>query len=835
MRTITLQDKSSSPNTELRLIVDEEESGVERWREFRAPKLPPRRTQGALTVSEQDPLVDFTWSQDDWSGGALRPYYREGDRKYALAKAVDARWEGVLSLGMNKSDPMDYLIRGQLAEGSANVSAWTTDGSATNPTLTRQTSVVHDDGGSYSYQFTVATINTQDSFISQDLANPTVYRGKQLIVGCWIKTATLGSGFAPNIYITDSAGTPTGGTAITSSDQDWTFVSATRTIDASASYVRVMIGDDDNATGATTCTFYFDAISIQVEGAGDEKCVGMATHNDKVYHAQGRVVSSWNEDNDVWEAVYIDDGADATDIVHFDNNIYVAFGYASEYIYGSTTSWTASTLSSAIKYAGFFAVARNNAGNLALWKSETVNTVKSSTDPSNSGSWSSAYTIGSSDRDITALHSAFDTILIGKQDGLWQYNRQYAGTATAENAFAPISTEWDKGVSSTNFAVGTEWHGFFYTTAASQSLIRWSPGHVQELTSLILQPRIPGYGGEVKALVASPHDLWIASDIPETAEAGVFSDFPLQMTVTSKSVKLMSQRQNAEGAFNLHTLDEANFAEVDTMHVYTDVGTGHRYVLIGGRLNRGGTGADHAQLFRWQLPVRSAAPFIDAETPVSKTGEFDTSVWHGGVPGTSKAFLKAVFWVDKLDNNGTAPNRKITVKYGLDGEDSETYTLGILRSTDRVQTLYFQDATDTTSGNPINPMTQAIGRSIQMRFSFSTDDAANTEPPRMFAFEIHSTLRPPRLKTWEVFVRVGEDMMQESGYYDPVSKTKQLTDLDTLEDQVYPIYFKHTYDGHAGFDEQSSTTVQIVDRERVSIGDEFEIHRLILQEADTSA
>ena len=89
----------------------------------------------------------------------------------------------------------------------------------------------------------------------------------------------------------------------------------------------------------------------------------------------------------------------------------------------------------------------------------------------------------------------------------------------------------------------------------------------------------------------------------------------------------------------------------------------------------------------------------------------------------------------------------------------------------------------------------------------------------MHAFEVHSTLRPIKLKTWEVFVRIGEDMMQESGYYDPVSKTQQLADLDELEDQFYPIYFKHTYDGHAGFDEESSTSVTITDRERVSIGE----------------
>ena len=839
MRTITLQDKASSPSTELRAVVEEEEGGVERWREFRAPKLPPRRTQGALTVAEQDPLVDFTWSQDDWSGGALRPYYRDGDARYALSKAVDARWEGVLSLGMNQSAPMDFLVMGMHAERDADVSKWTTTSSATNPTLSRQTSVVQQ--GSYSYQFTVATVNTQDSWVYQDLANPTLFRGRVVDVSVWIKTATLGSSFAPNIYIDDGQTTATGGTAITASDTDWTLVSAVKTIHGSADRVRIMIGDDDAASGATTCTFYFDSINIQVEGGGTtdlEPVGGMATFSGDVYIAQGRVVAKWAENNDVWEAQYIHASADATDIIHFDNKLWVAFGYSTAYIYGSGTSWTASTLSGAIAYAKHFAVARNNAGNLGLWKTETANTIKSATDPSNSGSWSSAYTIGSSDRAITGLFSAFDTILVGKEDGLWQYNRHYANTSTAENAFAPISTEWDKGVASTNFNIGTEWHGFFYTNAASQSFIRWAPGQVQDLTSLIMQPRIPGYGGEVKAMVASPHDLWVAADIPITAEAGVFDDFPLDMVTSTKSIKIMSLRQNAQGAFNLHTIDEATFGEIDDLHVYSDASstsTRQRYVVAAGRVFDS-AGDDIFRTYRWQLPIRSPAPFIDAETIVAKTGEFDTSIWHGGVPGTSKAFLKAVFWVDNIDASGTEPNRKITVKYGLDGGDSETYTLGVLNSADSVQTLYFNDATVTTGGAAINPMTQAVGRTIQLRFSFSTDtEVAGSDPPRMNAFEIHSTLRPPKLRTWEVFLRIGEDILQESGYYDPVSKTKQLTDLDTLEDQVYPIYLKHTYDGHAGFDEESSISVQIVDRERVSIGDEYEIHRLILQEADTSA
>ena len=202
------------------------------------------------------------------------------------------------------------------------------------------------------------------------------------------------------------------------------------------------------------------------------------------------------------------------------------------------------------------------------------------------------------------------------------------------------------------------------------------------------------------------------------------------------------------------------------------------------------------------------------------------------MPGTSKAFLKAIFWVENIGSDGS---ETLKVQYGLDGEDSETYTLGTLSATDRIQTLYFNDATVTEGGADINPLTQATGRSIQLRLTLTTSAPENKNRPKLFAFELHSTLRPPKLKTWEVFVRVGEDMMQETGYYDPVSKTKQLTDLDTLEDQVYPIYFKHTYDGHAGFDEGSSTSAQIVDRERVSIGDEYEIHKLVLQETDTSA
>ena len=82
----------------------------------------------------------------------------------------------------------------------------------------------------------------------------------------------------------------------------------------------------------------------------------------------------------------------------------------------------------------------------------------------------------------------------------------------------------------------------------------------------------------------------------------------------------------------------------------------------------------------------------------------------------------------------------------------------------------------------------------------------------------------------------------DTGYGNALNVRRTVREYETagvagihIEDQVFPIYMKHTYDGHAGFDEESSTSVHIMDRERVSIGDEYEVHRLILQEADTSA
>jgi len=76
--------------------------------------------------------------------------------------------------------------------------------------------------------------------------------------------------------------------------------------------------------------------------------------------------------------------------------------------------------------------------------------------------------------------------------------------------------------------------------------------------------------------------------------------------------------------------------------------------------------------------------------------------------------------------------------------------------------------------------------------------------------------------------------MLETGYRNPDHLSTLLLKLDTLEDQVYPIYYAENI---VGEDQSGLTdrTVNIIDRERVSVEQGYEVHRLVLQEAITAA
>ena len=216
-------------------------------------------------------------------------------------------------------------------------------------------------------------------------------------------------------------------------------------------------------------------------------------------------------------------------------------------------------------------------------------------------------------------------------------------------------------------------------------------------------------------------------------------------------------------------------------------------------------------------------------------GKFVPPVWHGGSPGQDKAFLSLTLWLEAGTTGTTGAagwdfgDSTVTVKFGVDGEDADTTLLGTFNGTGTIQTKYFHDM---AVGSPDE---NAVGKSIQLEFTFSRS-VYTSPPPRMFGFILSSTLRPDKLRTWEVFVRVQEEAWNEStGYQSQEDKSTVLADLDSLEDQNYAISFRHNLD-NPGLEptEDAQIDVFMVDRERVEVGDDFEVHRIVLQEARTS-
>ena len=780
-------DATASPTTEVELILAKDDEGNKRWRELRAQPFPPRQSQGPLQWTHKDSRVDHVKAQSDWSAGGLQLHYMEGDaNRYSQADGCDARW-GPVTLGMKKV-PADFLLRNGGAELGA-ITGWT---AGSGVTLSASTSSPRS--GSYVF----SSVNgSGTTLFTQTLTNPTVWRSRGFKVVAWIKRTTGSVG--ARIKVSETGGTPTTAvqsTAVTAS-------SYTRTVTAefvpNASSTAITIEIEATGTPSST-TFMVDDIAIIPTGgvvwAGTAQCAS------NLYAACGRTVLQWDETNDVWNAVYVHATQTTTDIVEFNGNVFVAFAGGAAYIYGTGTSWTVSTTSDPGLEATYFAVSRGT-----FWKSgptsgnNTNYSVYSNTNPVNSGaSWSGAYTVGSTDRAITAMYDIGDTLIVAKEDGLFYYKRVYNDGAAA-NEFVNITSEFASMPSTENFARGAQWQGNLYMGASLQSffVIEGQEFSLHDLSGLFFHPEVDTMGGRPWAMAGDPAQLWLLVNTP-TAD-----------TSTSKTVWLMSLR--SPGSWKLHPIQTVEMGDIN------DLATNNGYLYAMGRLYDGTEYVNAS--YRWTLPADNVAPAYASSPVINTTGTFTPPQFGFELPETQKAQLAMTFIVSDTDAEHT-----IAVKFGLDGAAPSTTTLGTINSTARVQTLYFNDVT--------TPESNAVSHLIQPELTLTTDD---TVSPKLHAMALHSAIRPARFRVWECHVEIGDGLLLNNGNTEPVSKSSVLSKLDTLEVQVYPIAFEHDIDQDGVSTEIRVHVLDIGKEPEVGGGqvrEGVEVWRLILQEADVS-
>jgi hypothetical protein len=185
-----------------------------------------------------------------------------------------------------------------------------------------------------------------------------------------------------------------------------------------------------------------------------------------LFCAAGKKVYRWDNGTAEWldHSLGIEGGgedtttANITDIAIFNEELWVAQGYANNARYYDDTGWNDG--GDAFKVFGV--------GKGYLWASDSVNTVKKY----NGVSWSSAITAGENLYDITSITNYVGRLLIGKEDGIWEVDdndlcREYllyrpqAGTENAEGMcvwsgmlFIPVLQELWRWQGSSYRAVG---------------------------------------------------------------------------------------------------------------------------------------------------------------------------------------------------------------------------------------------------------------------------------------------------------------------------------------------------------------------------------------------
>ncbi len=147
--------------------------------------------------------------------------------------------------------------------------------------------------------------------------------------------------------------------------------------------------------------------------------------------------------------------AGVTDLCVFGNYVFAACGASTAYKYSTDgDTWTTVTTLADL-YATYFFVAPNTAGTAeVLWKAVT-NELKSNTSGLLGGAeWTSAAYIGDTSTSITNVFLVNDSLMIGKTDGLWNYD--------SDGGIHQLRPDLAKNISTDNFKYITEWASGLY-------------------------------------------------------------------------------------------------------------------------------------------------------------------------------------------------------------------------------------------------------------------------------------------------------------------------------------------------------------------------------------
>ena len=374
---------------------------------------------------------------------------------------------------------------------------------------------------------------------------------------------------------------------------------------------------------------------------------------------------------------------------------------------------TATGASSLTVVRGYGVAAQTYTGtgsNIYLYQPHVI---RSSADPSNSGSWSSATAIGDQNAPITGLlvDEDTDTLLIAKTDGLWQ--QYYEPLEDGGRLFLRNLTIQFRDQNHPNNFLGLySWNKRVLLPLGGGGLMEYSvsSGEARDISFRLTADELTELHGRVLAITSNSETVYIA-----------LKDASVE-TIYILAGNLVSVEGNTDWSWakvtEISAATDQTFTDNRTTLWYDSVFDDHSRVWLGYTES----GASATPKF---LPVRTG----DKSDTYTTSGEAVFLRYDANLPRVNKHFSR----MEVESKNLGAGGRQWTFSYRLDGET--TYTAWNAVTVSPIQTLEFP--------------TGVSGKIIQIKAEPSQTSASAT-PPELVSIRLISQIHPDPTKVYPV-------------------------------------------------------------------------------------
>jgi len=367
---------------------------------------------------------------------------------------------------------------------------------------------------------------------------------------------------------------------------------------------------------------------------------------------------------------------------------------------------------------GSSAITHDSGAIISLYQPHVI---KSSADASNTGSWSTAVTIGTDDAPITGLvfDRDTDTLLITKTDGLYSY--------ASDGQVRNLATLFRQFGHSQNFVGAYPWNGHIFLPVGSGGLLDfdYASGTIKDISLSVVAPEQSDLHGKVVAMHGDPTSLFVL----------------LKASATTHYYVLQGQEVSHEGMteFRWHVLAKLGAGgtvyENRTALMVDTSRTGRRRLWVG-----------YEEASVSSMPYFLAFGTVGDDDDDGFTNDTDgyatTTQWDANLPRVFKRYEE----VEIQTRNLGAGGRTVKVEYQLDG-DGNWNTLDTI-ALSPFATVKFPEGT--------------TGKLIELRFTPAMT-AVGTTGPEILSFRVKAQLRPDPAKIYEVTIYIADEMQLLNG------------------------------------------------------------------------